>query len=144
MPFKTLIAAALVLWFAYYLFVRPFRRLSELRTRAATDNGVAIALKESMATAPMPMVKYRNRLFPRLYLYEDRIEYHILTNKTLHFADMDAIELGNRSMFNYLLTVVSGGDSPTTTVFTMKADQAEQCWALLQSRCDIQDKRIPW
>lgn len=128
----------------YYLVVRPYRRLSELRQRAASDGGQRIAIKLSVATAPMPMVKYRNRLFPRLYLYDDRIEYYILTNQVLRYADMDAIELGNRSMFTYTLTVLTGGERPTTIVFSMSPDSAEQCWQTLQPICDIADKRIPW
>ena len=141
---QILIAALLVLLPIYYLTVRPWLRLTELRNRAAQDGGTQIALKLSVASAPMPMVKYRNRLFPRLYLYDDRIEYHILTNKVVPFSEIDAIELGNRSMFTYTLTILTGGDSPTTTVFSMNPDSAEQCWQLLRNRCDIADKRIPW
>ncbi len=135
----------LVLLSIYYLVVRPYRRLAELRTRASQNNGTRIALKQSMATAPMPMVKYRNRLFPRLYLYDDRIEYYILTSKVVPFTEINALELGNRSMFTYILTVLTGeGEDATTTVFSMTPESAEQCWQLLRHRCDIEDKRIPW
>ncbi len=145
MPSQILIAALLVLLPIYYLTVRPYLRLSELRSRATRDGGTRIPIKLSVASAPMPMVKYRNRLFPRLYLYDDRIEYYILTNKVVPFAKIDALELGNRSMFTYTLTVLTGGgEDTTTTVFSMTPESAEQCWQLLRDRCDIEDKRIPW
>ena len=128
---KQLIALLFLLAPLYLVTVRPWILLGRLREAARDGDGTGIKLTEAVATAPMPMVKYRNRLFPRLYVFDNRIEYHILTNRSLAFEDIESATLGNKSVTKFILNIVTRGERQTTLTFIMREPAAERCAAAL-------------
>jgi hypothetical protein len=136
-----IVLAAVLSLPAYMLLIRPRRIIREFQGKAERDGGEVVPISAASATAPVPIGRVHNSLFPQLAIFGDRIEYHILTSKALMLSDIGMVTLSNGGFGRSIVTLLANNEAGHKIDFVMKPQALERVLDLLESKLSINDER---
>ena len=125
----------------YLLLIRPRRVVRAFTSHIERHGGKLIPVSTASATAPVPIGRVHNSLFPQLAVFDDRIEYHILTHKELRLSDVEVMTLTNGAFRRSIVTFLPNNQGGHKVDFVMKPMALAQLVELVEQKVTINDER---